>query len=119
MPHYTDNVLYKTRQHIFMLFWRIGRWLVPFLVGMYITGTYLFLDWSSAAQMFWTVLGSVIICLYFWFLWYKSYLLITNEKLVKKVRNGIFSKFHMSIHYHHIRDVAFSKNNIFHYIFDT
>lgn len=47
----------------------------------------------------------------------KSYLLITNEKLVKKVRNGLFSKFHMAIHYDNIRDVAFSKNNILHYIF--
>jgi len=34
-----------------------------------------------------------------------------------KVRNGLFSKFHMSIHYKNIRDTAFSKNNILHYAF--
>jgi len=61
-------------------------------------------------------IGGALIFAYQYFLWSKSYLLITNEKLVKKVRNGLFSKFHMAIHYDNIRDVAFSKNNILHYI---
>lgn len=32
------------------------------------------------------------------------------------MRNGLFSKFHMSIHYKNIRDTAFSKNHVLHYL---
>lgn len=33
-----------------------------------------------------------------------------------KVRNGIFSKYHMNIYFKNIRDLAYSKNNFIHYI---
>lgn len=62
------------------------------------------------------MIGFAIINAYYYFLWSKSYLVITNEKIVKKVRTGLFSKFHMSIAFNNIRDVAFSKNHILHYM---
>jgi hypothetical protein len=35
-----------------------------------------------------------------------------------KVRNGLFSMFHMNVYYENIKDVAYSKNNLFHYAFN-
>lgn len=66
--------------------------------------------------MIFIIIGIVLIIGYYYFLWSKSYLVITNEKIVKKVRTGLFSKFHMSIAFANIRDVAFSKNHILHYM---
>lgn len=118
MPHFTDNVLYKTRQHILILISRFLRWFIPYGVIVFIGG-FVLPDWSSTSQITSLIWGWILFFAYEYFLWSKSYLLVTNEKLVKKVRNGLFSKFHMAIHYDHIRDVAFSKNNILHYITDS
>ena len=53
-----------------------------------------------------------------YFFWKKSYFLITNEKIAIKVRNWFFSKYHMILFYKNIKDMAYSKNNFFHYMFD-
>lgn len=119
MPLFTDNVLYKTRQHILILVSKCLRLIIPIIITVVFLGWILFPEWSIVSQCLWIVVLSLIVVIYEYFLWSKSYLLITNEKLVKKVRNGIFSKFHMAIHYDNIRDVAFSKNNVFHYLTDT
>lgn len=115
MQHYSDNVLYKTRQHILILVSKILRWFIPVVVITYVAGKYLFPDANLIILLLWGSIWGFVIFGYQYFLWSKSYLLITNEKLVKKVRNGLFSKFHMAIHYDNIRDVAFSKNNLLHY----
>jgi hypothetical protein len=56
--------------------------------------------------------------LFQYFFWVKSYFIITNEKLVIKVRNWLFSKYHMNLFFKNIKDMAYSKNNLFHYMFD-
>lgn len=60
----------------------------------------------------------VLIYSYFHFFHSKSYFYITNDKLSIDVRNWIFSKYNLSIHFDQIKDMAYSKNHIFHYLFD-
>jgi hypothetical protein len=62
------------------------------------------------------IIFAALIFAWFYFFWVKSYFIISNEKIIVKVRNGVFSKFHMSIHFKNIRDMAFSKNNVLHYL---
>ncbi|MCD5375258.1 PH domain-containing protein, partial [Candidatus Gracilibacteria bacterium] len=114
MQHYTDIILYKTHQHFIVVIFRFLAVFLPYALGVFILGKYL-LSWSIALQGVLILLGAGCIFGWYYFFWIKSYFIISNEKIIVKVRNGLFSKFHMSIHYKNIRDTAFSKNNILHY----
>jgi len=70
------------------------------------------------AQIISVIIILVIFFLFDFYFWSKSYFIISNEKILIKVRNGIFSKYHMNIYYKNIRDMAYSKNNIMHYAFN-
>lgn len=61
MPHYTDNVLYKTRQHILILISKILRWVLPYLVIIIFSGIYLFPEWSLVSQCVWFLGVSLVI----------------------------------------------------------
>ncbi|NDK09457.1 PH domain-containing protein [Candidatus Gracilibacteria bacterium] len=113
MQHFTDKILYKTHQHIIV---PITKFLAVFLPLFIISSVlFYFIDINIAIIVIFEVLFAVLIFAWFYFFWVKSYFIISNEKIIVKVRNGIFSKFHMSIHFKNIRDMAFSKNNIMHY----
>lgn len=114
MQHYTDNILYKTHQHIIVLVSSILSIFLPYMLIVYIAGWYIF-SWNIFMSGVMSVVWLLIISSWYYFFWVKSYFIISNEKIIVKVRNGLFSKFHMSIHYKNIRDTAFSKNNILHY----
>ncbi|MCH8518172.1 hypothetical protein LAT59_00200 [Candidatus Gracilibacteria bacterium] len=116
MQHYNDTILYQVHQHIFVLIFKILSILLPYLVIVGIFG-YIF-SWSILFILILILVGGVSITAWYYFFWTKSYFCISNEKIIVKVRNGLFSKFHMSIHFRNIRDTAFSKNNIFHYLFN-
>ena len=122
MQHYTDTVLYKTHQHVVVLILRIISIFMPYaIVVMFVS--FFALDWgnrglgSFVLEAITLIVWLLLISGWYYFFWVKSYFIISNEKIIVKVRNGLFSKFHMSIHYRNIRDTAFSKNNIFHYLF--
>lgn len=72
--------------------------------------------------MFTVSIGMLVLFLgvFIWtyFFWSKSYFIITNQKISIKVRNGLFSKYHISLYYKNIKDIAYSKNNILHYFLD-
>lgn len=113
MQHYHDIVLYKTHQHVFVLIARFLQIFIPFVILILWGGIF------SGYILIWvivSILGWVWIFWFYYFFWSKSYFIITNEKIVVKVRNGIFSKFHMNIYFKNIRDMAFAKNNMFHYM---
>lgn len=57
----------------------------------------------------------IFVFLYRYFFWSTSYFLITNKKIAIRARNWIFSRYNMSIYYDNIKDIAYSKNNIFNY----
>jgi len=122
MQNYTDNILYKTHQHIFVLISKFLSIFVPYLIVIILFWFLEFEAWewnfdiSIFMQIVFIVLWAWVIFAWFYFFWVKSYFIISNEKIIVKVRNGLFSKFHMSIHYKNIRDTAFSKNNILHYM---
>lgn len=59
-----------------------------------------------------------IIIFYHLFFWKRSYFVVTNEKLYIDVRNWFFSKYSMSTHFAQVKDIAYSKNHIFHYMFN-
>ncbi len=117
MPHYTDNVLYKTHQHYLVLVMKFISRFMSWSVWVFVVGKYV-LEWGLFPQIFLILWGWAVIFGRYYFFWVKSYFIISNEKIIVKVRNGLFSKFHMSIHYKNIRDTAFSKNNILHYAFN-
>jgi len=114
MQHYTDNVLYKTHQHIIVLVSSILSFFLPYAITIFLLWRYVY-SWNiwliATIVLIWWIITS---CWYYFF-WVKSYFIVSNEKIIVKVRNWLFSKFHMSIHYKNIRDTAFSKNNILHY----
>ncbi len=114
MQHYTDTILYKTHQHIIVPISKSLSVFIPFLI---ISSVILFfLKISVVLIILWEIFIGAIIFAWFYFFWVKSYFIISNEKIIVKVRNGVFSKFHMSIHFKNIRDMAFSKNNVMHYV---
>ena len=114
MQNYTDNILYKTHQHIIVLVCSFLSVYIPYFLLIIIVGNFI-LQWSLFLTGFLLWIGALIIFAWYYFFWVKSYFIVSNEKIIVKVRNGLFSKFHMSIHYKNIRDTAFSKNNILHY----
>jgi len=113
MKNYTDTVLFKTHQHAMLIVGKCLTVLLPFAFILWL------LMWAMKVSIYiqWIIvlLSIVVIIAWHYFFWKKSYFIITNEKIAMKVRNGLFSKFHMSIHYKNIRDTAFAKNNIIHY----
>lgn len=117
MDQFNDKVLFQTRQHkIVLFFWFLrifGVIWIPFLVIIYFI--------SSQNVIISAITFVVLVFLSFawvYFFWSKSYFIITNKKIAMNVRNGIFSKYHMNIYFKNIRDLAYSKNNIIHYIFN-
>ena len=46
--------------------------------------------------------------------WKSSALRITTERIAMNVRNGIFSSYELSIPLSQIKDIAYSRNHIFH-----
>jgi hypothetical protein len=115
--HISDQALYKVHQHKIILF---SNFIIAFLkFGIFscIVVYFLFLRFPFF-QIISIAAIPVLFFLFYWFFWVRSYFYITNEKIVVKVRNGIFSHYYMSIYYKNIRDLAYSKNNILHYFFD-
>ena len=116
MQNYNDIILYQVHQHIFVLIFRILQIFIPYSFLIWVIG-YIF-SLHILLILVLIFIGWVCISAWYYFFWSKSYFCISNEKIIVKVRNGLFSKFHMSIHFRNIRDTAFSKNNVFHYLFD-
>jgi len=115
MQHYSDTVLYKTHQHFIVVIVHFCSRFFLFALLTFLVGKYM-LQWSPAVFLWVLLLWAVVIFWLRYFFWVKSYFIISNEKIIIKVRNTLFSKFHMSIHYKNIRDTAFSKNHILHYM---
>jgi len=114
MQHYTDTILYKTHQHIIVLISNVLSFFLPYTVTVFLLWKFMY-SWNMWLILAVIFTGWVFAFAWYYFFWVKSYFIISNEKIIVKVRNGLFSKFHMSIHYKNIRDTAFSKNNILHY----
>ena len=115
MQNYHDIVLFKTHQHVFVLISRFIKVFFP-VACVFILGAIFFEKKYIFLMFFLLLVSGIVIFAYFYFFWSKSYFIITNEKIVVKVRTGFFSKFHMNIYFKNIRDMAFAKNNIFHYL---
>lgn len=109
------NILFKTHQHVITLILRILRiWIIP-AIGISII--FYFLNWVISALIAFLFVF-IIVFFYFHFFYSKSYFYITNEKLSINVRNWLFSQFNMSLHFDQIKDMAYSKNHLLHYIFN-
>lgn len=117
MNNLQDNILYKTRQHKIVLILNFVKWFltvwIPFWILLYLVSN---LGWIVNIIIY--LVFVLVIFYYNYFFWNKSYFLVTNKQISQKVRNWIFSKFAMSIYFENIRDIAYSKNNLFHYMFN-
>lgn len=110
-----DNIIFKTHQHIAVLVLKILRvWLIPGIIAFFV----LFIIWNIIFAVIGLFLIFLIVFWYFYFFWSKSYFVITKDRLFINVRNWLFSKYDMSIHFDQIKDIAYSKNHILHYTFD-
>lgn len=117
MDNFKDNILFKTNQHKIILFTNFLKgflfvW-IPFIALVFVL-----LDFWIYIKIIISLIFILLIFYYFYFFWKKSTFSITNKQLFLDVRNWIFSNFHMSIYFENIRDIAYSKNNILHYIFN-
>lgn len=116
MDKFTDKVLYSSHQHKIIL-------LTNFLKSLLIINlpASIIIYFSTKNTAITATAFIILLILWFfynYFFWKKSYFIITNQKVLLKVRNGFFSKFHMSIYYENIKDIAYSKNNVLHYMFN-
>ena len=116
MQNFHDRILYKTHQHFVTIVIKSISASIPCIVLFFLLSFFI-PDFTVLLALVLSVIFVGIIGIYYFF-WIKSYFIITNEKVVVKVRNGIFSKFHMNIYFKNIRDAAYSKNHLLHYIFD-
>ncbi|MDD3793228.1 MAG: PH domain-containing protein [Candidatus Gracilibacteria bacterium] len=112
-----DIILLKKHQHKLIL---ISNFLLSFIkIGVLSSIIFIYIFRGQILLQILSVLIIVILIFFIeYFFWYKSYFIVSNEKILIKVRNGLFSMYHMNIYYKNIRDMAYSKNNIFHYMFD-
>lgn len=115
---YHDNVIYQTRQHslkiISKIFWRT----ILIALPLSIINFFVFKKYPLIISILTFLIITLLIVLTFVFFRKKSYFLITNYKVSIKVRNGFFSKYHMSLPFENIKDIAYSKNNALHYLFN-
>lgn len=118
MNKYNDTVLYETRQHPIVLVFRFLRNFAIIGIPVFFVVYFVFSLGVLSASVTAIIIG-VLSFLWTYFFWSKSYFIITNKKISIKVRNGIFSKFHVSLYYKNIKDIAYSKNNALHYLLDT
>ena len=117
MDSFSDKILFKTRQHKVVLFFRFIKLFIVIVLPISIVSYFLF-NISIITTIALIFLSSIWCFAWILFFWSKSYFLISNKKISLKVRNWIFSKFHMSIYFKNIKDIAYSKNNIMNYIFN-
>lgn len=117
MDNFSDKILFQTRQHIIVLFIKFLK-LFFIIVIPIILLTYFLFTFSIILISIIVIISTFICFWYTYFFWSKSYFLISNKKISIKVRNWFFSKYHMSIYFKNIKDLAYSKNNIFQYIFN-
>lgn len=117
MDKFNDNVLFKTKQHKVVLFLKFLRIFLGFWLPISII--IFFISWYNIIVKISSIVFLAIICFaWVYFFWNRSFLIITNKKIAMEIRNGIFSNYHMNIYFKNIRDLAYSKNNILHYIFN-
>ncbi len=117
MINLNENILLKSRQHKLVL---ITNFLKNYLVFWLIITILLnvFRNINVFIKIAISISIALIIFSYSAFFWLKSYFVVTNKQIYLDVRNWIFSNFRMWIYFHNIKDMAFSKNNIFHYMFN-
>lgn len=117
MDHYSDKILFQTRQHkIVLILWFIKLFFIIVLPVSLLS--YFLLNISLIISIIIFIVLSISVFYWVYFFWSKSYFIISNKKISQKVRNWLFSKYHMSIYFKNIKDIAFSKNNIMHYMFN-
>jgi len=116
MDKFTDKVLYTSHQHKIILFRNIVKTII---ITWFPTSIIAYLLTKNTISVVIVFIVMIFLCsVYNYFFWKKSYFIITNQKILLKVRNWFFSKFHMSIYFDNIKDIAYSKNNILHYMFN-
>lgn len=117
MDNFSDKILFQTRQHKIVLLFKFIKLFFIFVIPASFLSFFLFKLWTIITLVI-AVIISLLSFAWIYFFWNKSYFLISNKKISLKVRNWIFSKFHMSIYFKNIKDIAYSKNNIMHYMFN-
>lgn len=108
-----ERVLFSCRQHAYVAVLKSLRWLP---LGLGAAGA-VWISESSAALG--AVAGAAVwaaLAAFETFLWNRSRFVITPQGLRAKVRNGLFSTFETHIRFDHIRDSAYSKNNLMHFL---
>ncbi len=115
MEEFSDKVIYKTNQHIIVFIIKFIKFFFFFSIPISIL-VYLFSDYSIIWFYITLIITGLISWLLSYFFWSKWYFIITNEKIALKVRNWLFSKYHISIYFKNIKDIAYSKNHVLHYL---
>jgi len=117
MQEFSDKIIYKTNQHFVVLVIRFLKWFFLFCLPISIA-IFLIADYNLWVFFLTLIITWLIVFGLNYFFWNKWYFIITNEKIALKARNGLFSKYHISIYFRNIKDIAYSKNHLFHYLFN-
>lgn len=110
------NILFKTHQHFITLILKVIK---SFLIIWTFWSISIYLITNDIIKtIIWIIILFILIYIYHYFFYSKSYFYITNDRLSIDVRNWFFSQYNMSIYFNQIKDMAYSKNNFLHYIFN-
>lgn len=109
----SERILFSCRQHGYILFLKISRWIPVVIILASVLGI---ITSSRAVGVIFTIVILILFFAFEFFLWNRSRFVMTPQGLHVKVRNGIFSTFETHIRFDHIRDSAYSKNHFLHFI---
>ena len=108
-----ENILYKAHQHKIVLFTKIMRLVV---ISFVFAGLLWLISESLSVIVFLVLL--IAWTIYHYILWKKSYIVVTNIQISLRVRNFLFSEYQTNLPFDQIKDTAYSKNNVLHFLFN-
>ncbi|HRI36248.1 MAG TPA: hypothetical protein PK765_04185 [bacterium] len=113
----STNAIYRSKQHS-ALFWL--RLTATFLVSGSIVLILSYTIWQSLLLTL-VLAGMTFLGCYGYrrFFYDRSYFIVMPDQIRMDIRNGLFSRYDMSIHFNQVKDMAYSKNHILHYAFGS
>lgn len=113
-----DNIILKKQEHVLSVFMRFFKGICVFLILIWMLGYIIYLNFSSLIIPVLTFIVAVILCFLYLRIFYKdTFILVTNTKILKSVRNGLFSSHVIELPLSRVRQIRANNNGIMAKIF--
>lgn len=121
MDKNNEKILIKIHQHPIVFIMKSSKGILFFVlpITLIISWIISLLWWYFLLLFIWLfIIFSTLLIRYHYFFRVSWYFFLTNFRISIDHRNGVFSKYQMSIFYENIKDIAYSKNNVLHFMLD-